>query len=115
VDGVLQSSASSIHRVNAGQQRKAMYYLQVVQCQFRIYPMKIPSKYSNLLFGCLLSLIMVTVISGTVILANQGLTPDFPQLWLKGFATAWPIAFPTVLVVAPRVRKIVERLTEPAT
>jgi len=75
--------------------------------------MGIPSKYSHLLFSFLLSLIMVTIISGVVILANHGLTPDFLQLWLNGFATAWPIAFPSVLVVAPLVRRIVARMTEP--
>jgi hypothetical protein len=75
---------------------------------------RIPAKYSNLLFGGLLSIIMVTIISGSVVLANQGLTPDFLRQWRKGFLTAWPIAFPAVLVVAPLVRKIVARLTEPA-
>jgi hypothetical protein len=76
---------------------------------------KIPAKYSNLLFGGLLSFIMVTIISGSVVFANQGFTRDFFQLWLKGFITAWPIAFPSVLLVAPFVRKIVSRLTEPVT
>lgn len=76
--------------------------------------MRIPAKYSNLLFGGLLSSIMVTIISGAVVLVNHGLTAEFPRQWLMGFATAWPIAFPTVLIVAPRVRKLVARLTEPA-
>jgi hypothetical protein len=75
---------------------------------------KIPAKYNNLLFGGLLSFIMVTIISGSVVFANQGLTPDFLMQWRKGFLTAWPIAFPSVLVVAPFVRKIVARLTQPA-
>lgn len=73
--------------------------------------MKISPRYSNLLFGGLLSIIMVTVISGAVVLVTQGVGPDFPGQWFKGFATAWPIAFPTVLVVAPFVRKIVAKLT----
>jgi hypothetical protein len=75
--------------------------------------MRIPAKYSNLLFGGLLSVIMVTIISGAVVLVNQGLTYDLPLQWLKSFATAWPIAFATVLVVAPRVRKLVARLIDP--
>jgi len=75
---------------------------------------KIPSKFSNLLFGGLLSIIMVTIISGSVVFADQGLTPDFLLQWRKGFLTAWPIAFPAVLVVAPFVRKVVARITEPA-
>ena len=41
--------------------------------------MRIPAKYSNLLFGGLLSTIMVTIISGAVVLVNQGLTPDLPR------------------------------------
>ena len=73
--------------------------------------MKIPARYSNLLFGGMLSMIMVTIISGAVLLVTQGVSPDFLAHWLKGFATAWPIAFPTVLVVAPFVRRIVVRLT----
>lgn len=58
---------------------------------------------------------MVTIISGTVVFANQGLTANFITQWFKSFATAWPIAFPTVLVVAPFVRKIVARFTVAAT
>ena len=73
--------------------------------------MKIPARYSNLLFGALLSAIMVTVISGAVVLVTQGFNADFPLRWAKGFATARPIAFPTVLVVAPLVKKIVAKLT----
>lgn len=76
--------------------------------------MRIPAKYANVLFGGMLSVIMVTVISGTVLFVNQGYAPDFFRQWFKGFATAWPIAFPTVLVVAPRVRRLVARLVEPA-
>lgn len=77
--------------------------------------MKIPARFSNLLFGGMLSLIMVTIISGTVVFVTQGFGPDFLIHWFKGFATAWPIAFPTVLVVAPFVRKVVSKLTAPVT
>lgn len=73
--------------------------------------MKIPARYSNLLFGGMLSVIMVTIISGTVTYINQGYDADFFNRWFKGFATAWPIAFPSVLVVAPFVRRVVSRIT----
>lgn len=72
---------------------------------------KIPARHSNLLFGALLSVIMVTIISGTVVLINQGYDEHYFARWLKGFATAWPIAFPTVLFVAPFVRKVVAKIT----
>ncbi len=73
--------------------------------------MKIPSRYSNLLFGAMLSIIMVTIISGMVTLINQGFNAEFFTRWFKGFITTWPIAFPSVLVVAPFVRKVVAKLT----
>lgn len=76
--------------------------------------MKIPARYANLLFGGILSIIMVTVISAAVVIVTQGFGPNFMVYWFKGFATAWPIAFPTVLVVAPFVRKLVVKLTAQA-
>jgi hypothetical protein len=74
--------------------------------------MKIPFRYSNLLFGALLSAIMVSIVSAAVLLLNQGLTREFPVQWVKSVAATWPIAFPAVLVVAPWVRKVVARITE---
>ena len=73
--------------------------------------MKIPARYSNLLFGGMLSIIMVTIISGTVTLITQGYDPQFFARWFRGFITAWPVAFPSVLVVAPFVRRVVSRIT----
>lgn len=73
--------------------------------------MKIPARYSNLLFGGLLSAIMVTVVSGAVVIVTQGINRDFLHHWAEGFLTAWPVAFPTVVVVAPLVRKLVNKLT----
>ena len=75
--------------------------------------MMFPAKYGNLLFAAILSIIMVTIISGAVVFINNGLTPELPRQWLKGFVTAWPIAFPSLFVIAPRVRRLVHRLTEP--
>lgn len=74
--------------------------------------MKFPARYSNVLFGGMLSLIMVSIISGAVVLINQGYGPEFFSRWFRGFITAWPVAFPTVLVVAPFVRRVVARITE---
>ncbi|MDP1682442.1 MAG: DUF2798 domain-containing protein [Burkholderiales bacterium] len=50
--------------------------------------MKFHPRYSNLLFGGILSAIMVTIISGAVVLVTQGINSDFPLRWAKGFATA---------------------------
>lgn len=73
--------------------------------------MRIPARFAPLLFAGMLSSIMVSIVSAVVLLTNRGLTPDFPLLWLKSFAVAWPVAFSTALVVAPFVRRIVARVT----
>ena len=73
--------------------------------------MLIPKRFGHLLFGALLSGIMVSVVCACVLLVNQGLQADFFSKWLKAFFSTWPIAFPTVLVVAPMVRRLVGMLT----
>lgn len=73
--------------------------------------MKIPARYSPILFGAMLSAIMVTIITGIVVFSTQGISPEYPAQWFKGFSTAWPIAFPTVLVVAPFVRQVIAKIT----
>jgi hypothetical protein len=73
--------------------------------------MKIPVRYAPIVFGALLSSIMVVVVSGFVLATTRGLQPGFVTQWLRSCATTWPVAFPTVTLVAPWVRRLVGRLT----
>lgn len=73
--------------------------------------MKLHPRYAPVLFGGLLSTIMVTVVSGLLLFLNEGFRPGFATQWLTNFLRSWPVAFPTALVVAPWVRRIVSRLT----
>ena len=73
--------------------------------------MRIPVRFAPIAFGALLSAIMVALVSAFVIAVTQGLHPGFTAQWLKSCATTWPVAFPTVTLVAPWVRRIVGRLT----
>ena len=73
--------------------------------------MRIPVRFASIVFGGLLSAIMVALVSAFVIAVTQGLHPGFAAQWLKSCATTWPVAFPTVTLVAPWVRRIVGRLT----
>lgn len=76
--------------------------------------MRIPARFAPLLFGALLSAIMVAIVSAFVLLSAQGLQQGFANQWLKSCLTTWPIAFPTVTLVAPLVRKMVARATAAA-
>lgn len=76
--------------------------------------MHIPARYAPILFGAILSVIMVTIVSAFVLLTSQGLQPDFATQWLKSCALTWPVAFPTVTLIAPLVRQLVGRMTAQA-
>ncbi|EDM48158.1 hypothetical protein MDG893_03755 [Marinobacter algicola DG893] len=70
-----------------------------------------PARFAPVLFSALLSAIMVCIVSAFVLLTSQGVHEGFVAEWAKSCATTWPIAFPTVAIVAPWVRGIVGRLT----
>lgn len=73
--------------------------------------MRFPARHAPILFGALLSAIMVGLVSAFVLAINHGIDAGFPALWLRSCITTWLIAFPTVTLVAPWVRRVVARLT----
>jgi uncharacterized protein DUF2798 len=74
--------------------------------------MRIPSRLAPLLFGALLSAIMVAIVSAFVLATTRGMHAGFAADWLRSCLTTWPVAFPTVTLVAPWVRRVVASLTE---
>lgn len=73
--------------------------------------MHIPARYAPILFGALLSVIMVGLVSAFVLTITQGIHPGFAAQWIRSCVTTWPVAFPTVTLVAPWVRRVVGRMT----
>lgn len=73
--------------------------------------MRIPARFAPILFGALLSVIMVAIVSAFVLAISQGIQPGFASQWLKSCLTTWPVAFVAVTLVAPWVRSVVGRLT----
>lgn len=74
--------------------------------------MSVPARYAPILFGAMLSAIMVALVSAFVILITQGIHAGFAAQWSRSCVTTWPVAFPTVTLVAPWVRRAVARLTQ---
>jgi len=72
--------------------------------------MRIPARFAPILFGALLSMIMVAVVSAFVLATSQGVHPGFLAQWSKSCLTTWPMAFVTVTLVAPLVRRVVAKL-----
>ena len=75
--------------------------------------MRLPARYAPLLFGALLSAIMVTIVSAFVIVVSQGFRDGFLTQWVRSCLTTWPVAFVSVTFLAPQVRKLVALITEP--
>jgi hypothetical protein len=73
--------------------------------------MRIPARFAPILFGALLSAIMVALVSGFVLATSRGLQPGFALQWLRSCATTWPVAFVAVTLLAPWVRRVVARVT----
>lgn len=70
----------------------------------------IPKKYEFFLFAFLTSSFMSLVMSGVVSFINIGLIDGFMTIWAESFLKSFVVAYPTILVVVPQVRKIVKKL-----
>jgi hypothetical protein len=73
--------------------------------------MRIPARFAPILFGGLLSAIMVALVSAFVLATSQGLHAGFISQWLLSCIKTWPVAFIAVTLLAPWVRNVVGRLT----
>lgn len=73
--------------------------------------MRIPACFAPILFSAMLSAIMVCIVSAFVLVTSQGIHSGLLEQWIKSCLTTWPVAFPTVAIVAPWVRRVVGRLT----
>ncbi|WP_439888037.1 DUF2798 domain-containing protein [Pseudomonas sp. MBLB4123] len=72
----------------------------------------IPRQYSPLLFALVLSGLMSLLVSGISTFRAVGPIAGFGTLWLGAWLAAWLFAFPSVLLVTPLARGLVERLVE---
>jgi len=72
--------------------------------------MKFHPVHGNLLFAFFMSFCVALIVSGALTAIIDGFD-NFIPTWMLGFSTAWPIAFSAVIVLAPRVRRLVQDLT----
>ena len=70
--------------------------------------MELDPKYAPILFGLILSGMMSLIVSGISTGRAVGVGEAFFTLWPVNWLYSWAIAFPTVLVVGPITRRLVE-------
>ncbi|MCI5096274.1 MAG: DUF2798 domain-containing protein [Rhodobacteraceae bacterium] len=73
----------------------------------------IPARYSQALFGLILSGLMSFIVTCVASVKAVGLGAHTFGAWMGAWSLSWPIAFAVVLVAAPRVRKLVSKLVAP--
>lgn len=71
----------------------------------------IPARFAPLLFALLLSGVMSLLLSALSTARLLGLGESFLRSWLLSWPLAWLFAFPSVLLLAPLIRRLVQGLT----
>lgn len=71
---------------------------------------KLPASAASWILPLLLSLAMTCIVSLVSTLVNVGLVPQTLRLWLSAWAFSWVIAFPSLLVMLPVVRRLTLRI-----
>ena len=66
---------------------------------------KLPAKYESLVMPLLLSVLMTFIVSMVSTLRAIGPAPNFLYVWLSSWVLSWAVAFPTLLLVLPVVKR----------
>ncbi|MGX5734640.1 DUF2798 domain-containing protein [Bosea thiooxidans] len=74
---------------------------------------RLPARYAAVVMPFILSVLMTFVVSGIATLKALGPTAEFLQTWPSSWALSWLVAFPTLLLVLPLVRRLVAFVVAP--
>jgi len=75
---------------------------------------KFPARYEGVLNLLVLSIMMTCIVSGISTVRSMGFTSHVFEVWPQAWAMSWCVAFPTLFIVTPLVRRIVSVLVEKA-
>jgi hypothetical protein len=66
---------------------------------------KLPARHASWVMPGLLSIVMTCIVSMISTFRSVGFSPNLFQVWLSAWGLSWVIAFPTVVLVLPLVRR----------
>ncbi|MFL9608579.1 DUF2798 domain-containing protein [Methylobacillus sp. Pita2] len=73
---------------------------------------RLHSRYRKPLFAFVMSAVTSLIVSA-VILALRGMpAPLFLHQWAHAFITAWPVVFLSIILIAPRIDCLLDRVVE---
>ncbi|AVG41172.1 DUF2798 domain-containing protein [Achromobacter insolitus] len=68
---------------------------------------KLPQGYARFLMPLVLSVFMSAIVSAVATATSVGLGADFVLSWPNAWGASWIVAFPSLLLLLPVVRRIV--------
>ncbi|AWK85503.1 DUF2798 domain-containing protein [Azospirillum thermophilum] len=73
---------------------------------------KLPARYAAIVMPLVLSVLMTCIVSAISTLRGVGMVDGVHVMWLQAWGLSWLVAFPTLLLVLPLVRRIVGMVVE---
>ena len=71
---------------------------------------RLPARYAGVVMPFFLSILMTFVVSGISTVKALGPTAEFLRTWPGSWVLSWLVAFPTLLLVMPLVRRLLALL-----
>lgn len=65
---------------------------------------------NKIAFALIMGVVTTGIISFTLISVNLGFTEHFLKTWLRSWGMAYIVVIPAILLIAPRVQQLVDRL-----
>jgi hypothetical protein len=67
-------------------------------------------KKKKIAFAMIMGIVTTCIISFLLISINVGFTDNFLKKWIRSWMLAYAIAIPAILLIAPRIERLVDRL-----
>ena len=68
---------------------------------------------NKIAFALIMGVVTTGIISFTLISINIGFIEGFLKIWFKSWGIAYLVAIPAILIIAPLIQKMVDRLFPP--
>lgn len=64
---------------------------------------------NKITFALSMGVITTGIISFSLVSINLGFTENFLKIWIKSWGMAYIIVIPTILIIGPRLQKIIDK------
>ena len=69
-------------------------------------------RLARLILACIMTAVMVFMVTLIVTFINLGLRSDFLMQWAKAYIIAWPIAAGTAFLIMPTSRRLTDTIMQ---